>query len=200
VIDFRLTRSLLRFIAVLAIGLTAAGSVIGGTAEVAGATCSQTSNWPCRGGDPGGHVLKTLRQDVYAAARVNGDRIAHRSYDSFWTVGESCGFGPDGWSKTMAMAVFATSLRRSVLTRGIQRSLGHEGWMPGPVTNAGQKEVVAQWIRALHGQVATIQLFRVTSANGVVDTMTGSRAVRRGQSGWALAASWQPRPAGSQCP
>ena len=106
----------------LAFVATVAGVITGPTLEVAAiTTCTAASKWPCHGGDPGERVLRTLQTDVYSAAKVTGDPVEHRSYDSYWITGNPCGFGQTGWSPTMAMATFVSSLRRSTISQAIAR-------------------------------------------------------------------------------
>lgn len=188
-------RQPLRWVLALALIATVAGVITGATPGLAATTtCTAASKWPCHGGDPGGRVLQTIQTDVYSAAKVTGDRVEHRSYDSFWITGNDCGFGQTGWSLTMAMATFASTLRRSALSQRIARHLSSEGWKASPPPMPGQTgDVVNSWSRELDGRPASASLSQVPP--GDLDV-----TATHGQSVWALGASWQPQPHGVNCP
>jgi hypothetical protein len=185
----------LRWVLALALAATVAGAITDPTPGVAATTtCTAASKWPCHGGDPGGRVLRTLQTDVYSAAKVTGDDVEHRSYDSYWITGNPCGFGQTGWSPTMAMATFASSLPRSALTQQIGRHVSREGWRANPAARAHQTDgAVNSWWRESDGRPVSVSLSQVPP--GDLDVSAPS-----GQSVWALGASWQPQPHGVNCP
>ena len=185
----------LRWALAFALTVTVAGVMTGETpADAASTTCTAASKWPCHGGDPGGRVLRMLRTDVYSAVKVTGGIVEHRSYDSYWITGNPCGFGQTGWSPTMAMATFASSLPRSALSQQIGRHLSREGWRAIPAATGHQADgAVNSWWRESDGRPASVSLSRVPP--GDLDVSALYR-----QSVWALGASWQPQPHGVNCP
>jgi hypothetical protein len=185
----------LRWVLALALAATVTGAITGPTPGVAATTtCTAASKWPCHGGDPGGRVLRTLQEDLYTAAKVTGDHVGHRSYDSYWITGNPCGFGRTGWSPTMALATFASSLRRSALSQQIGRHLSREGWKANPAVLTLQTGgAVNCWRRELDGRPASVSLSQVPPDESTVTAPYG-------QSVWALGASWQPQPHGVNCP
>ena len=193
---FVMLRRPLRWMIALALAATVPGVIMGATPCVAATTtCTALSKWPCHGGDPGGRVLRTLRTDVYSAVKVTGDHVEHRSYDSYWITGNSCGFGQTGWSPTMALATFASSLPRSALSQQIGRHLSREGWRKGGPAALDQQtnSAVYSWRQELDGRSASVSLLQVPP--GDLDV-----SVPHGQSAWALGAIWQPLPHGVNCP
>jgi hypothetical protein len=185
----------LLWVLALALGATIAGAVTGATPGVAATTaCTAASKWPCHGGDPGGRVLRTLQTDVYSAARFTGDHVEHRSYDSYWITGNPCGFGLTGWSPTMALATFVSSLRRSALSLQIGQHLSSEGWKANPAAMAHRTNgAVKTWRQTFGGRPASVSLSQVPPDESDVTASDGASV-------WALGASWQPEPHGVNCP